>query len=337
MHVAFFTEGSSRSGMGHLLRCLALAQALQSKKHKITFVLDLPSIELVNIRSDWIGNIVEVAETFSASSLTGFSHEVVDWVVIDSYNVPPDFFKLCKNACERVALFDDLVYTDFEHVDLVINSAMNHNQYQNKQLNTRFALGHNYRILRREFTEIQPKSIDERNTIVLCLGGADTQNLTGYFLELLVSLPLNYAICVVTGPAYKYVDDLNTLINRMNKVLKISISHKHNVQNMAEVWGQALFAVSAGGSSQFELLACHTPSLLIVVASNQRHASKLSNEQGWAEIIEYSGNQQTLKNDFLRIARRLIESKEKLILMQQRACFYDKQRNIDKLVGEFEL
>jgi UDP-2,4-diacetamido-2,4,6-trideoxy-beta-L-altropyranose hydrolase len=69
------------------------------------------------------------------------------------------------------------------------------------------------------------------------------------------------------------------------KISGLDITHLHDCQNMAAVLLNTKLALSAAGGSQFELLACATPSILVVVAENQKLASQGAASQGWCQVV----------------------------------------------------
>lgn len=323
MHVVFFTEGSHRSGMGHLLRCLALAQTLKAREHKVTFVLDSASTELANSRKDWVGDIATVNQNFTPitwNELSLYSLPTIDWVIIDSYDVADSFFSSAQQCSGKVALFDDLTYENFDGIDVLINSAIEPDEsayYYKNNGSVFFALGYEYQLLRTEFTSIEPKPIAQREYVTICFGGADLNNLTVKTLLLLRENRDVQKLRVVTGPAYSHLDELEEVLKRLNDN---RIVHQHNVQNMASIWNSSRLVISAGGGTQFELKACHTPAILVVVAQNQKVASVNSQTQGWCRTFIYEGNKAIFWAQLTDLYASLAGDEECLLEMQKMAA-----------------
>ena len=59
---------------------------------------------------------------------------------------------------------------------------------------------------------------------------------------------------------------------------------------MADLWCHSRLAIAAAGGSQFELVACETPSVLLMIAENQRNASEQAAEQGWCVVRQAIDN-----------------------------------------------
>ena len=323
MHVVFFTEGSHRSGMGHLLRCLALAQTLKARNHKVTFVLDPASTELANSRMDWVGDIATVIQNFTPitwDELSLYSFATIDWVIIDSYGVHDSFFSSARQFSGKIALFDDLTYEKFDCIDVLINSAIEPDEsayyYQNND-SVFLALGCDYLLLRAEFTSVEPIPIVLREYVTICFGGADLDNLTVKALRLLSKNWDVQKIRVVTGPAYSHLDELEEMLKRLNDN---RIVHQHNVQNMASIWNSSRLVVSAGGGAQFELKACHTPAILVVVAENQKVASMNSQAHGWCRTLIYEGNKAIFWAQLTDLYASLVGDEDCLLGMQKMAA-----------------
>lgn len=90
----------------------------------------------------------------------------------------------------------------------------------------------------------------------------------------------NTPIRVVTGPGFTQLDSLQHFIQQSSA----SIQHIHNCQDMADVWVNSRLSIAAAGGAQFELAACRSPSVLVVVADNQLNATHEASQQGWCDV-----------------------------------------------------
>jgi UDP-2,4-diacetamido-2,4,6-trideoxy-beta-L-altropyranose hydrolase len=286
MHCAFIVRASAQSGMGHLMRCLALAQALVSEKHNATFMLDKQTYVMAMSREDWCGEVFDM--DFCATlqiQIEAFKQQLgttaVDWVIIDGYNFTQRYCRAWKDAGFRVALFDDGVHPPPHVVDLLINPSADKNMSEKIPI----LAGQDYRLLRREFADVKTLPVDQRRFLTLAFGGSDPANITIPLLITLNNLKIDASIRVVTGEAYPFLDELEATM----QACSLNIEHVHAVQNMADVWLSSRLVVSAAGGSQFELAVCATPSILAVVADNQLRATEKAVSEGWCEVADLSG------------------------------------------------
>ena len=83
------------------------------------------------------------------------------------------------------------------------------------------------------------------------------------------------------------------------------------------MWSNARLAIAAAGGSQFELAACLTPSVLLVVADNQVNATQQAATQGWCESWDAR-----VKPDLTALVSRIVslwENDAELATMHQKA------------------
>jgi spore coat polysaccharide biosynthesis predicted glycosyltransferase SpsG len=93
-------------------------------------------------------------------------------------------------------------------------------------------------------------------------------------------------------------------------------------------------ALSAAGGSQFELLACATPSILVVVAENQKRASQDAESQGWCQVID---SDRLSVNELVTQCLYLWQHSELLLTMHQKALLVpvvDGAKNIVELMSK---
>jgi UDP-2,4-diacetamido-2,4,6-trideoxy-beta-L-altropyranose hydrolase len=114
----------------------------------------------------------------------------------------------------------------------------------------------------------------------------------------------------------------------------LDITHLHDCQSMAEELVNTKLALSAAGGSQFELLACATPSILVVVAENQTLASQDAATQGWCQVVNSDA---TSTDEWVTQGLSLWQQPERLLGMHQKALLYavvDGAKNIVELMSE---
>jgi UDP-2,4-diacetamido-2,4,6-trideoxy-beta-L-altropyranose hydrolase len=334
--VLFRVEGNHAIGLGHIMRCLALAQSLVAQRHEVIFAISERSLPLCQSRVVILGKVVTLPNSCSDSEAQWLTKQcedlAVDWLVLDGYEFQQDYRFALRSAVFKLAVFDDINDSGALYADLVINGAPNAEliNYQQTAANAVLAVGEYYRILRPEFLQLADKSWSGRNCMTLMFGGSDPLNLTLSLLNLLEKSALSMPIVVITGAAYGHLANLEKWLTTST----LAIQHLHDCQNMAEVLSKTCLAVSAAGGAQFELLACATPAILLVTAKNQLFASQQAAQQGWCEVINL---EQTSITALAEQCINLWQQPQKLQHMHQQALTlttHDGAKHIVELMAQ---
>lgn len=292
MKVLFRVEANSHIGLGHLMRCMALAQCLTKVNVDVCFLLSSTTADICRLRHDWIGEIKTLPQNYSEEQEISYLNELVQqqdisFCVLDGYQFSLNYRKaLSTIECLHVC-FDDLNDLSNLPCDMVINGATNAATlgYEQTTKNATLCLGDDYRVIRQEFVDLPQVALSERRSMTIVMGGSDPLNYTIPIIEKLAEQKFTGQVRVLTGAAYPNLDELKAVCSSTD----IAIQHIHNCQQMAEVFCHAKLTISAAGSSQFELAACGSPSILLVLANNQIKATAAAAEQGWCEIFDTRG------------------------------------------------
>jgi UDP-2,4-diacetamido-2,4,6-trideoxy-beta-L-altropyranose hydrolase len=287
MQVAFRVEGEPNIGLGHVMRCMALAQSLVSCGHNVLFFMSQRSQHFCGNRTDWQGEILAIPDIDKTAELdwliTQCTDLRVDWLVLDGYQFDQAYCYAVQSNAFKFAVFDDMNNSGTLYADMVINGALNASlhSYQLTAPKALLAVGQGYQVLRQEFLQPMNKKWSGRKSLTLMFGGSDPKGLTIIAIQSLYKVNASMPITIITGAAFVGLNDLADLI----KTSGLDITHLHDCQNMAAVLVKTKLALSAAGGSQFELLACKTPSILVVVADNQINASQEAASQGWCQVV----------------------------------------------------
>jgi spore coat polysaccharide biosynthesis predicted glycosyltransferase SpsG len=131
-------------------------------------------------------------------------------------------------------------------------------------------------------------------------GAADPHNMTIKILDKLLnnnSLS-DYTIRVVIGKGFK--EEAIKQIRSMALTYPSVVLYE-NPPKMSEIMLQSDFAITAGGSTIYELFACGVVTFAFIYAENQRDMVEASEENGYLFNL---GNYNEMKED---IANRIIE------------------------------
>ena len=289
--VYFRTDGNSHIATGHLVRCLSIADACFSLGMKVCFLVsDQESKALLQSFDPACRFPVRILETAVYDDLEKELPEVLGMLneagqaeqifFLDSYYVTEHYLSAVRTAA-KVAYLDDLQLFDYP-ADLLINydvipesrSASYQAAYQNA---ARTLLGASYTPLRAQFTDLQPYCRDRVSNILVTTGGSDPYH---FCLRLIVAFREN---------SFLHLCQLHVVVGRLNedkdKLYKLAdelpfLQLHENVSDMASLMASCDLAVSAAGTTLYELCAAGVPSMSFCLADNQLTAAKAFDEAG---------------------------------------------------------
>jgi UDP-2,4-diacetamido-2,4,6-trideoxy-beta-L-altropyranose hydrolase len=285
-------DASVAVGTGHVMRCLALAQAWQDAGGCATFAMaeSTPAIKdrlgnegvrLVEIEGS-PGGGAELEQTIALARNCGAT-----WVVADGYEFDAGYQRALKDAGLKVLLLDDNGRGGSYAADVVVNQNIHahENLYKDRTPHTKLVLGTKYALLRREFASLhgeQREIPSVARSILVALGGSDPDNVTLRVLQAMdqVVVP-DLQISVVVGGSNPHL----AAIAESAAKARHRCSILENVANMGEVIVWADLAISAAGSVCWEYCALGLPAVVVAVAENQVSAAEALHASGAARLI----------------------------------------------------
>lgn len=267
MRLFIRTEASNAVGMGHFMRCFAIAEEARAHGFDVTFLMSEPAAAVDN-RAARIGAKVQVMNApvgADLEAMRSLSLQVNDWLLIDSYKADADYIRILSNLA-RAAVMDDLNALERYDCALIINPALaaDAGRYREKS-SARLLLGADYALIRREFTQPHP-STDEPFVAVL-FGGSDPNRLTGRSAQMLSDALPGVTVKMIAGPAHIHTDELRALAQTRPEIQLFV-----DPPSVAEVLSGAALVVTAAGGSVGEMAAMGLPALALVIYDNQSAA-----------------------------------------------------------------
>jgi UDP-2,4-diacetamido-2,4,6-trideoxy-beta-L-altropyranose hydrolase len=278
----FRVDGNAEIGIGHVMRCLALAQAWQDSGGHAVFLMasGTPSLEerLKSEAVEFVTMVAHVGSAHDAAKTTNLARDIgASWVVVDGYHFGGDYQRFVKDAGYHLLFIDDYGHADHYCADMVLNQNLHaHGDlYRNRERYTRLLMGTRYVLLRREFGKWQrwTREIPEvGHKVLVTLGGSDPANVTPRIIEALQLVEVDeLETMVVVGGSNPHYEALQTRVRRS----KVPLRLQHDVKNMPELMAWSDVAVSAAGITSWELVFMGLPSLLFVQFDNQMPIGEL--------------------------------------------------------------
>lgn len=300
MKLAFRVDASASIGLGHVMRCLTLADTfckmgmqclficrhcppglkslLQSRFHQ---VIMLPSHE---------ENVLTVDAEDAHDTIASLAGISVDWIIVDSYRLGETWEAALTPYCKHLMAIDDLANRKHE-CDWLLDQNLGRSEADYAQLlkpGHSTLLGTRFALLRPEFLAMRQASLEHRvnpslKQILISMGGMDEHNVTGRILTTLrdCSLPADCNLRVVLGSDAPWQVEIQAACLTMPWHTELSIG----VSNMAAVMAKSDLAITAAGTTLWELCCLGVPMLAVITAENQRHSATALAATGAAALI----------------------------------------------------
>lgn len=284
------------------MRCLTLADALKAQGAECYFVCREHSgnlRDLINSRgydvhvlpfndvtgnaldqpyhSFWLGASQETDATETSRIL-----ELLNpcWVVVDHYALDVIWEKKIKINGRKLMVIDDLA--DRQHIsDILLDQTFGRNPADYSGLvpsESTLLCGSKYALLRPDFIKYRTYSLNRRaeyklEQLIVSLGGVDKDNVTRKVLESLeqTALPKSCCITVVMGATAPWLTDIQFLASTLPWNTEVLVS----VNGMAQIMAESDLAIGAAGSTSWERCCLGLPTVMVVLAENQRFAANL--------------------------------------------------------------
>ncbi len=202
-------------------------------------------------------------------------------ILVDSYYVTNQYITSLRRF-GRVILLDDMATTPW-NADVVINynAFADIKMYEalNSPYDTCYYTGGKYIPIRDEFSGRDYHVRENVKNILITTGGGDCDNIAGQILEYIWSEKCHYHL--VAG---RYNPHYDVLVEFTKERPNIQIYN--NVKDMAQLMEQCDLAVTAGGTTIYELSAIGVPFICFSYAENQE---KLTEYIGKRKIAGYGG------------------------------------------------
>lgn len=255
--VALSPAAESGRGGGHIVRCLALARALERRGADSRFVVSPLGQDLLR-RMGWRGAVsVFVDEAERRAALTG-----AEAVVLDDYGLDAAFEAL---IAAPVAVIDDLA--DRSHrCRLLIDTAYGRTaaDYAALAPGADLRLGPTYALLRDGFAKAGRTLRTSVERALVCFGLSDVDDVTFRSLAALRAAASEIRIDVAVGSDLPALDRIGALAAADPAITL------HLDADVAPLMQAADIGVGAGGGMVWERRAAGLPQLVVTVADNQR-------------------------------------------------------------------
>jgi len=314
IQVVFRVDSSIEIGAGHLMRCLALADALSGTGVSCRFITrahlgditahvvkrgyEVTVLPVGNLQvysdtqtdpySKWLGVpwLLDAEQTIAAL----VNRPKPKWLVVDHYALDHRWERAVRFSCEHLLVVDDLANRNHE-ADMLIDQTLGRleSDYLNLvNLTCQLRCGVQHVLLQAEFKEWRTISLERRvdpllRRILISLGGVDQHNISSKILNVLdkCGLPDEIEICIILGESSPWIAEMRRLVVDCCTKVQLIVG----AENMAELLAGCDLAIGAAGTSCWERCYLGVPTLMLVLAENQREIANRVAAKGAVELL----------------------------------------------------
>ncbi|UHG92480.1 UDP-2,4-diacetamido-2,4,6-trideoxy-beta-L-altropyranose hydrolase [Spirosoma oryzicola] len=273
----FRVDGGPQIGLGHIIRCMAIADMIKSL-FRISFLVQNPSASVKSLITESSFDIVDLPETsdYAVDANNLINHLTgQEFVILDGYSFGSDYQKLIKRHCHTLIAIDDLIAWH-QYADVVINHGGNArmSDYQAESY-TRFLLGTDYSLLRKPFleagmrTSFKTLSTFYPHKVLVNLGGADPENISKRVVNSLLKETVANQIVVVAGAANTHYD-----LAENEEENRVQVRRNLTSQEMVSAIQECDVSILSCSTISYEAATVGKPFIGILTADNQSFLSQ---------------------------------------------------------------
>lgn len=275
-NILFRCDGDHKTGLGHVYRCIALADELRDKYgFGISFAMQSGEIGF-NIVSEAGFKVIENEEMPENDWFdTTISKIKPDCIILDiRTDLCAAILKKWKKRGILIVSIDDPSERRMES-DLAFYppvpqvNKMNWDGYKGKAYS-----GWEWVLLRKECLEQYDKPINTIPNLLVTMGGSDPFGLTLNVIKALNRLKDNFELSIILGLGFKNHTILENALSKSNTKFQVYKSPK----NIYSIFSKADIAIASFGVTAYELAVLGIPSLYLCLTNDHfESASALVN------------------------------------------------------------
>jgi len=275
MNILFRCDGSVKIGMGHVVRCLALADHLK-ENHGCNIHFAMRQSEL---------GMNKVKESYKVVDSNEDSFNYVKWLSDCISNTKSDILimdmrdgltrkelrSIKKKTGIKVVTIDDPEEKRLES-DLAFYPPVPQLEKINWDgFKGKLYVGWENVILRKEFFKKYPKPNNTIPNILVSMGGTDEKNMTEFVTNALSQINEQFKATIIIGAGYPYLGKLKKSLERIHFEFELY----QNPKNIAQIMSQTDFAIISFGQTAYELVALKVPALYLCLTEDHQESVQL--------------------------------------------------------------
>ena len=289
MNILFRCDGSVEVGMGHVVRCLALADHLRdSYDCSVQFAMRQSELGINKVKEsypvlesnekdfnykEWLTDCIEKTKT-----------KVLIMDMRDGLT-RKELKAIKKKTGIKVVTIDDPEDKRLE-ADLAFYPPVPQLEKLNwNGFGGELYVGWEYVILRKEFLKKYPKPKNTTPNILVSMGGTDEKNMTEFVINSMKQINEKFKATIIVGSGYPYILQLKKRLEKVHFEFELL----QNPKDIAKIMSQSDFSIISFGQTAYELAALKVPTIFLCLSHDHNESSKLFINEGiGVSMGEYS-------------------------------------------------
>jgi UDP-2,4-diacetamido-2,4,6-trideoxy-beta-L-altropyranose hydrolase len=274
--VALRCDASAGIGGGHVMRCLALAEALESQGCGLVFLVRAGTGEAAPALSRFQRGHVAVIEGGASSAIAAIrAHwpSGADWAVVDNYAIDAAYEAALRASARRIMAIEDLADRGHD-CDLLLDQTFGRraDAYAGRvPASARVLAGSDYALLRAEFAALRPQASKRRREslgaerILIAMGLTDLSGITLRVARAALAASPSARFEIVLGAKAQSLAPLESMAESDGR-LRIHV----DPTDLGRLLLDADIGIGALGTMTWERCCLGLPSIGIALVDNQR-------------------------------------------------------------------
>ena len=280
MNILIRCDGSTEIGMGHIIRCLALADELKEQHgSNIYFAIRrstlgknrikdyYPILESFEEDFDYAGWLIDCIEKVEAQILILDARDNLALAQLKQIKKYTKIKVITIDDPEDKRLAADMAfYPPVPQLDTMNWEGFNGSLY----------IGWEYVVLRKEFSKFYPRPENTIPNVLVLMGGSDEHNMTEFVIDCLDLVENPIYVNIILGPGYNYSERLKQRL----KSVKNRYTIYENPNSIAKIMSLSDMAVISFGQTAYELVSLKVPTIQISLTNDHFNSSMLFQNVG---------------------------------------------------------
>ncbi len=273
--ILFRCDGSLEIGLGHIVRCMALANELKGNHNCNVFFAHREGQLGIDIVKREFSEVFYYNSTIDYKKwLSGcIEQNKIEVLVLDTRDdMDVTILKYLKNKYDLLIVDID----DPEEKRLLADIAfypplLQLNDMDWGEFRGKLFTGWEYVILRDDFNHKYPRKRNIIPNILIAMGGTDPTNMTQFVVQALNKIEEKFVVTILLGPGYAFSDELREYLQNVKFYFEIFVDPVNIIEPMVK----SDLAIISFGQTAYELAALSIPAIYICHSIDHLKSSEL--------------------------------------------------------------